>query len=489
MGEITTPIEEIRQEKIKKLMHIRSLGVNPYPSEPVFDIEPIKTARTKTIENEVSVAGRMMSFRGHGGISFADLTDSTGTIQISFKRDMLSEDQTTLLALIDPGDFIEVQGALFKTKTDELTILVNQFNLLSKSIRPLADPNNPITDKELRFRKRYLDLISHEATRHIFQVRHRLTHGIREFLNQKDLTEVETPILQPLYGGANAQPFTTKINALDTTAYLRIASELYLKRLMVAGYAGVFDIAKDFRNEGIDQTHFPEFTMLEAYIAFTDYHGMMDVMEQLMRHLSTDVLQTSVVSVGETPIDLNQTWHRISMTDLIKNQLQFDIDHCSDNDLIDFARANKLDITAIQSRGEKVFTIFDKLISHTLVNPTWVIDYPIEVSPLAKQHRDKPNLTERFELYIGGVELMDGWSEINDPLEQRKRFITEQSRKFAEGETAQPLDEDFLEAMEYGLPPFAGVGAGIDRLTMFFTNTWSIQETILFPFKKPLGSN
>jgi len=341
----------------------------------------------------------------------------------------------------------------------------------------------------VRLRKRYLDLLTNPHSQHVFEIRHQLTRGIRQFLDQKGLVEVETPILQPLYGGANAKPFTTHINALDTKAYLRIAPELYLKRMVAAGYEGVYELAKDFRNEGIDQTHFPEFTMLEAYISYIDYQRMMDVMEEMFRYLSSTVLEIPTVVVYNYEINLSGEWKRIAMTDLIKQELGLDVFTMSYEELTHFAQRHDLEVSSGISSGELIFTIFDKLISEKLVNPTWVIDYPIEVSPLSKRHRSKKGFAERFELYIGGVELIDGWSEITNPLEQRARFEAESYRKFDEGEIAQPVDEDFLEALEYGLPPFAGIGTGIDRLTMFFSNTWQIQETILFPFKKQRDVN
>jgi len=486
MDDSTQPIEIIRSEKLKKIAAIRDLGYNPYPAVLEFKITPISTATQSTDGESAHVAGRLTSIRGHGGIKFADIADETGTIQLAFKDDILSPTQRELLGLMDPADFVEVSGELFTTKAGELTIKVTAFNLLSKAIRPLPDNHEGIKDKEVRYRKRYLDLMINPETRRIFSIRHKIVKGIRTFLDEKGLTEVETPVLQPLYGGANAKPFTTHINALDTDAYLRIASELYLKRLVVGGIEGVYDIAKDFRNEGIDQTHYPEFSMLETYIPYIDYHGMMDVMEEMMRYLAFDVLDMNSVTVHDTQVNLKGVWKRVVMTDLIQQKLNLDPLTKTQKELEVFARENHLEFANTITKGELIFLIFDKLCADSLIDPTWVIDYPQEMSPLSKQHREKEGFVERFELYIGGVEIMDGWSEINDPIEQRARFEAEAYRNLGDGEQAQPIDEDFLEAMEHGLPPFAGIGTGIERLTMFFTNNWSIQEVILFPFKKPL---
>jgi lysyl-tRNA synthetase class 2 len=307
---------------------------------------------------------------------------------------------------------------------------------------------------------------------------------MRNFFNQKGYTEVEVPILQPLYGGANAKPFTTYINYLDTSAYLKIASELYLKRLLVAGLGAVYDIAKNFRNEGIDQTHYPEFTMLELYIPYADYFDMMNVIEEMTKVLANNVLGTTVIKIHDQEVDLAGSWRKVRMTDLIKEVLGLDVATMSHAKLLEYARSRNLEVSSQMRRGELIFALFDKLASKTLMQPTWVYDYPAEISPLAKRKFDQPEIAERFELYVGTKEIYDGWSEMNDPVLQRASFENEVYRKLDEGEITQPIDEDFLEALEYGMPPAAGIGIGIERLTMFFTNTWAIQETILFPFKK-----
>jgi len=477
------PIDEIRSEKIKKINSLISKQINPFPAFVQFQITSIQNAKILKQGGNVAVRGKVETKRAHGKLIFLDITDFQEKIQLAYKQEELGKEKFEIAKLIDSGDFIEAEGEIFITQSGELTILVKKFNILSKAIRPLPQPSN-FTDKEQRLRKRYLDLLLNPESKKIFETRHKITKGIRDFLNNKNYTEVETPILQPLYGGANAKPFTTNFNALSSLAYLRIAPELYLKRLIVGGMGGVYEIARNFRNEGIDQTHYPEFTMLEVYIPYFDYQNMMDTMEEMLRYLNTKVLNLKTAKVGEKEVNLDQKWRKVAMTDLIQENFGIDVNKMSKEDILEFASKNHVKTESEISKGELIFKLFDDLLTDSLINPTWVIDYPQEVSPLAKSHRTKVGYTERFELYIGGKEIMDGWSELNNAIEQRERFVAESYRKLDETESAQPLDEDFLESIEYGMPPFAGVGVGIDRLTMFFTNTWAIQETILFPFKK-----
>ncbi len=482
-------LEEIYQIRLKKLEELRRKGINVYPTKFPHDnaIKPILDNFTNFDGIQVSTAGRIMSWREHGKSTFGHLQDETGKIQIYFKIDEMKEDAYELIKYLDVGDIIGVKGTAFRTHRGEITILVKEWDLLTKSLRPLPEKWEGLSDKEIRLRKRYLDLLMNEDSRRIFKIRHDLVRGIREFLDRKGLTEVEVPILQPLYGGANAKPFTTHINSLDSLAYLKIASELYLKRLVVGGLGGVYDISKNFRNEGVDQTHYFEFSMLEAYVPYIDYQQMMDLLEEMMRYLAMDVLKTEVVKVHENEVNLNQEWKRITMYDLIKEDQGIDVTSMSDDELLKYAHSKKIDLEGNTRRGEIIFYIFDKISSKKLMNPTWVYDYPMEISPLSKRNFDRPEIAERFELYIGGKEIMDGWSEKNDPIDQRQSFEAENYRKLdAESEVAQPIDEDFIESMEYGMPPTAGVGVGIERLTEFFTNVWTIQETILFPFKKPI---
>jgi lysyl-tRNA synthetase class 2 len=482
-------LDELYAVRLQKLEELRKKGINVYPTRFSHDnaIKPILDNFSNFEGIQVSTAGRIMSWREHGKSTFGHLQDETGQIQIYFKIDEMKEESFKLLQYLDIGDIIGIKGTAFRTHRGEITILVKQWDLLTKALRPLPEKWEGLTDKETRLRKRYLDLIMNEETRRMFKIRHNLVRGIREFLDKKGLTEVEIPIIQPLYGGANAKPFTTHINSLDSNAYLKIASELYLKRLLIGGMGGVYDISKDFRNEGVDQTHYFEFTMLEAYIPYIDYNQLMDILEEMMRYLAMDVLKTEVVKVFDNEVNLNQEWKRISMHDLIKQDQGIDVTDMSDQELLAYAHSKKIDLEGNTRRGELIFYIFDKISSKKLMNPTWVYDYPVEVSPLSKRKVGDENIAERFELYIGGKEIMDGWSEKNDPIDQRNSFEAENYRKLdTESEVAQPIDEDFIEAMEYGMPPTAGVGVGIERLTEFFTNVWVIQETILFPFKKPV---
>jgi len=482
-------LEEIRQIRLSKLSELREKGVDVYPTkfEQTSTIEPILSNFANFENIDVSVAGRIMSWREHGKSTFAHLQDETGKIQIYLKIDEIGEEQFNSLKFLDVGDIIGVKGTGFRTHRGEISVLVKNWQLLTKSLRPLPEKWDGLTDKEVRLRKRYLDLLVNEETRRIFKIRHAVVRGIREFLDRKGLTEVEVPILQPLYGGANAKPFTTHIRALNTDAYLKIASELYLKRLVVGGLGGVYDISKNFRNEGIDQTHYFEFTMLEAYVPYIDYQQMMDLLEDMMRYIAMDILKTETVKVHETEVNLKQDWKRISMYELIKQDQGVDVTIMSDEELLAHAKSNKIDLEGNTRRGEIIFYLFDKISSKKLINPTWIYDYPYEISPLSKRNFHRPEIAERFELYIGGKEIMDGWSEKNDPIDQRASFEAENYRKLdTDSEVAQPIDEDFIEAMEYGMPPLAGVGIGIERLTEFFTNVWAIQETILFPFKKPV---
>jgi lysyl-tRNA synthetase class 2 len=483
-------IDEIYTQRLQKLDELRQKGIDTYPTKYQIDntIAPLLSNFPNFENISVSIAGRIMSWREHGKSIFGHLQDETGSIQLYFKIDELGEEYYKLLKYLDIGDIIGIKGTVFKTQRAEITILVKEWTILTKSLRPLPDKWEGLQDKELRLRKRYLDLLVNDETRRIFKIRHAIVRGIRDFLNKKGLTEVEVPVLQPLYGGANAKPFTTHINSLDVDAYLKIASELYLKRLVVGGLGGVYDISRNFRNEGVDQTHYFEFTMLEAYVPYIDYQQMMDLLEEMMRYLALDVLKTEVVKVYENEVNLNQEWKRISMYDLIKKDQGIDVTTMSDEELLTYAHSKKIELEGNTRRGEIIFYIFDKISSKKLMNPTWVYDYPMEISPLSKRNFANPEIAERFELYIGGKEIMDGWSEKNDPIDQRKSFEAENYRKLdSESEVAQPIDEDFIEAMENGMPPLGGVGVGIERLTEFFTNTWVIQETILFPFKKPHG--
>jgi lysyl-tRNA synthetase class 2 len=474
-------IKKIRIEKIKKLL---DLGINPYPSKPREDPIDIESARGKS-DQEVCVCGRVMSIRSHGNVGFFDLKDETGKIQLWFQKDIL-KDSYKIIELLDVGDILFAKGAVTKTKAGEISINVSDFQLLSKSIRPLPSNWFGVKDIEDRYRKRYLDLIFNEEVRKRFNTRTLLVREVRNYLDGLGFWEVETPTLQPLYGGANAKPFKTRHQALDHNFYLRIADELYLKRLIVGGYKKVYEICKDFRNEGIDQTHSPEFTMIEYYESYADYQRVMDVTEGLFKHLAEKVFGEMKIKVGEKDIDISQKWPRISMIELIKKHLNLDVEKENENGLVEFCKDNHIEILGGETKGQLIYSIFEHKVTDLLEGPVWVVDYPKDVSPLSKDHPEKSGWVERFEGYIGGKEICDGWSELTDPREQRARFENDVKLTRSDREEAQQVDEDFLEAIEYGMPPLGGIGIGIDRLTMFFTNCWAIKEVILFPTLRPL---
>jgi lysyl-tRNA synthetase class 2 len=479
-------ISKIRADRLKKKEQLLGLGINPYPSSISLKGErtSVQNAR-ESLGREVLVSGRIRAIRLHGGASFLDLEDFTASIQLLFQKNVLA-DKYSLVSLFDTGDFLAVKGEVIKTQAGEITIRVSDFQFLSKAIRPLPSVWYGLKDIEERYRKRYLDLLLNPEVKKRFLVRTKLVREIRNYLDSLGFQEVETPTLQPLYGGANAKPFKTHLNALDCDMYLRIADELYLKRLLVGGYEKVYEICKDFRNEGMDLTHNPEFTMIEYYEAYADYHRVMDVTEGLFKHLAKAIFGKMKIEVGEREIDISKKWPRVKMVDLIKEKLGFDVLEESEEFLADYCRKNQIELIGGEKKGQLIYTIFEHKVTDLLIDPVWVIDYPEAVSPLSKAKNDEPGWVERFEGYIGGKEICDGWSELNDPLIQRKRFETDVKAARKDREEAQQVDEDFLEAMEYGMPPIGGIGIGIDRLTMFFTNTWSIKEVILFPTMKPL---
>ena len=472
-------LEEIRQARLEKLQKLRDLGVDPYPPKSSYTLTSIVKAREEEGKT-LAVAGRLWRWREHGNVTFADLKDSSGQIQLLFQKKNL-DSKFDLLKLFDVGDFLAVCGEVIKTSAGEITIDVAKFELLSKSLRPLPDDWHGLKDIEVRYRKRYLDLLLDPEMRHRFDVRTSVFKETRNYLDALGFKEVETPIFHPLYGGANAKPFTTHMQALDTDFYLRIAFELYLKRLVAGGYDKVYEIGRDFRNEGIDHSHNPEFTMLEWYEAYADYHRVMDVTEGLFKHLAEKIFGRTQIQVGDTTVEIGHAWPRITMSDLLAQKLDLDVEKLDVKALTEFCQKRKLELVRGETKGQLIFEIFDKLIAKDLINPTWVIDYPADVSPLSKPHRTREGWTERFEGYMGGREICDGWSELTDPQVQRERFETDTKIARKDKSEAQQVDEDFLEAMEYGMPPMGGIGIGMDRLVMFFTNTWSLKEVILFP--------
>ena len=488
--------ENLRRNKKQEL---ETLGINPYPSDTFTSNTSAKDIlqnynETSTNWQNVSIAGRIMNRRIMGAASFLELQDATGKIQLYIHRDTLcpSEDKifynVVFKKLLDIGDIIGVQGYVFITKVGEVSIQVQKLTLLAKSLRPLPivkeDDNqvyDAFTDPEQRYRQRYVDLLVTPTTRIIFQKRTQMLNTIRQYLNKQGYEEVETPILQPIYGGALAKPFKTHHNTLNMPLYLRIANELYLKRLIVGGYEGVYEFAKDFRNEGMSRFHNPEFTMLELYVAYKDYNWMMDLTEELIEQIALQLHQNTKVQVGDNLIDFKRPWKRFTIFEAIQNFTGIDISNMDEHSLRKTAADLSIPIEPSAGKGKIIDDIFGEKCEPYLIQPTFITDYPTEMSPLAKQHRDNPALVERFEVICNGKEICNAFSELNDPIEQRKRFEEQLQLGQRGDEEAMMLDEDFLRALSYGMPPTAGLGIGIDRLTMIMTNAPSIQEVIFFP--------
>ncbi len=493
--------EQIRRESLAEL---RKLGINPYPAAEyktnVFAAEILANFSDESNNyQDVCIAGRIMSRRIMGNASFAELMDSSGRIQIYVRRDDIcpGEDKTlyntVFKRLLDIGDIIGVKGRVFRTQMGEITVHVNEFTILSKSLRPLPIVKekdgilfDAVTDPELRYRQRYVDLIVNPQVRDVFRNRTSIIQSMRELFNSKGYLEVETPILQPIPGGAAARPFITHHNTLDIPLYLRIANELYLKRLIVGGFEGVYEFAKDFRNEGMDRTHNPEFTVMEIYIAYKDYNWMMTFTEEIVKKAALDLHGKTEISYGDRTINLNPPFKRISMTDAIRENTGYDISGMSEEEIRKLC--DKLDVphSPEMGKGKLIDSIFGEKCEHTYIQPTFIIDYPVETSPLTKMHRSKPGLVERFELMINGKEIANAYSELNDPVDQLERF-QDQLRLSEKGDDeAMFIDLDFVKALEYGMPPTSGMGIGIDRLTMLLTDQPSIQDVLLFPQMKPL---
>ena len=489
-----TTIADLRDIRISKLQKIIDLGINPFPPTGIkTNTNSEITENYEKFDNkEVTLSGRLISWREHGPLIFGHIQDESGRIQLYIKKDILFQTNKKEqhigfedLNLLDVGDFIEAGGIITKTQKGEISIQPKYIKLLSKSLRPLPEKWEGLKDVEERYRKRYLDFIANPQSRKIIDARWKITEEIRKFLWGKNFSEVETPILQSLYGGTNAKPFTTHFNALNCDFYLRVAPELYLKRLIVGGYEKVFEIAKNFRNEGIDHTHFPEFTMLEWYEAYADYNKTMDLAEELFKYVAKAIHGSTTIKVRDMEIDIGKTWKRIPVEDILKEKLDIEWDKVSDTEVKEIQKKYNVEVRGTWTKSKVLFTTFEKEIAPKIEEPTWVIDYPSEVSPLSRQHRSKEGRTERFEGYIGGVEIFDGWSEIISGLEQRKRFETEQKNMREGDKEAMPMDEDFVEALEYGCPPLGGIGFGIDRMVMLLTNTWAIKDVVAFPILKP----
>jgi len=490
--------EIIRREKLQKL---NDLGIDAFPAAEYKTTDSTKSIKQNFEEGKkVVIAGRLMSRRIQGKASFAELQDSEGRIQVYFNRDEICPDEDKTLYnevykhLLDIGDIIGIQGELFKTQVGEMTVMVKNFTLLTKSLRPLPLPKvdaegnvfDGFTDPELRYRQRYADLVVNPHVKEIFVKRTKLFNAMRTFFNDAGYFEVETPILQAIPGGAAARPFITHHNALDIPLYMRIANELYLKRLIVGGFDGVYEFSKNFRNEGMDRTHNPEFTAMEIYVAYKDYNWMMDFTEKLLEFCATQVNGSSESVFGEHTISWKAPYPRVSMTEAIQTYTGFDITGKSEQELFDFAKSIEIEVDETMGKGKLIDEIFGEKCEGNFIQPTFITDYPVEMSPLTKKHRSQEGLTERFELMVCGKEIANAYSELNDPIDQRQRFEHQLllSEK-GDDEATGFIDEDFLRALEYGMPPTSGLGIGMDRLIMFLTNNPSIQEVLFFPQMRP----
>lgn len=493
---------ELIKRRYEELDEIIKQGILPfeYSFNVDSDSEKIKNNFVEGTEVNVSIAGRIMAIRRMGKASFAHIQDHKGKIQIYLKKDEIG-DAYDIFKLLDIGDIIGVEGFVFKTKTGEISVHTKKLVLLSKSLLPFPIAKEVIdeegnktvfdqfADKELRYRRRYLDLIVNPEIKDVFIKRSKIISSMRNFLDSNGYLEVETPVLQPIYGGASARPFTTYHNTLDTQLYLRIADELYLKRLIVGGFNGVYEISKDFRNEGMDKSHNPEFTMMELYVPYKDYNWMMEFVESMFEHICNTVFNTLEFQIEDKLINFKAPWKRVSMIEEIQSKTGLNVLNCTLEDLKSTAKKQGIDISAINSKAKLIDELFSVTVEPELIQPTFIIDYPIELSPLAKKHRTKEGVVERFEGYVMGREICNAFSELNDPIDQRKRFEEQVKMREAGDEEAHQIDEDFLRALEYGMPPTAGLGIGIDRIVMLFTNQPSIRDVIFFPQMKPEVKN
>ncbi|MBT8270063.1 MAG: lysine--tRNA ligase [Flavobacteriaceae bacterium] len=489
--------EIVRREKLQK---IKEMGINPYPPEAYEISHTSKQLKDQFEEGKrVQIAGRLMSRRIQGKASFAELQDSEGRIQVYFNRDEIcqGEDKSKYndlyKKLLDIGDFIGIEGELFTTQVGEQTVMVKDFTLLSKTLRALPLPKtdaegkvyDAFTDPEQRYRMRYVDLVVNPHVKDVFVKRTQIMNTIRNYYNDMGFLEVETPILQPIPGGAAARPFMTHHNALNIPLYLRIANELYLKRLIVGGFDGVYEFSKDFRNEGMDRTHNPEFTVMEMYVAYKDYHWMMESTEQLLEKVAMDLHGTTEVKMGDTVIDYKSPYPRVGILDAILEHTGYDLHDKSEDEVREIAKKLEIEIDETMGKGKLIDEIFGETCEPHYVQPTFIIDYPVEMSPLTKKHRTKPGLTERFELLVNGKELANAYTELNDPIDQRERFEDQLKLSEKGDDEAMFIDQDFIRALEFGMPPTSGIGIGIDRLTMFMTDSQSIQDVLFFPQMRP----
>ncbi|OGF47101.1 MAG: lysine--tRNA ligase [Candidatus Firestonebacteria bacterium RIFOXYC2_FULL_39_67] len=482
---------EIFQERAEKVKKLREAGVNPYP----YKFDPTGKSKELTekykdleigkhLEEDIyAVAGRIMSLREHGKSAFSHIKDGAGLIQIYFKMDLLGEKQWEIFKKLDIGDFIGAKGDIFKTRTGEVTIRVRELTLLSKSMLPLPEKWHGLKDVEIRYRQRYLDMIANPEVKDTFYTRSCIIKLIRKFLEEKSFLEVETPMMHSIPGGAAAKPFKTFHNALGIELFMRIAPELYLKRLLVGGFERVFEINRNFRNEGISIKHNPEFTMLELYQAYADYNDMMDLTEEIFEYVAKNIFGTTKIVYQEKEIDFARPWKRISMSDSVKEVTGIDVLNLSFDEIKAACAGKNIETAPVVSKGQLINELFEKIVEPTLIQPTIIKDYPIEISPLAKKKRDDDMLVERFEVFIFGRETANAFSELNDPLDQKERFLKQiDHEKEAE---LKKVDYDYITALEHGMPPAGGLGIGIDRMVMFFTNSPSIRDVILFPQMRP----
>jgi len=495
---IQQEINVLIKRRHEELEELKSKGFEPfaYSFEVDSNAKEIKATYKEDEEKNVKVAGRLMALRRMGKASFAHIQDHTGRIQIYLKKDEIGEAYSAF-KLMDIGDIIGVEGFVFKTRTGETSVHVKQLTILSKSLRPLPIAKeitdeqgnktvfDQFADKELRYRQRYLDLVVNPDIKDTFIKRSKVISSMRRFLDENGYLEVETPILQPLYGGAAARPFVTHHNTLDTELFLRIADELYLKRLIVGGFNGVYEISKDFRNEGMDRTHNPEFTMMELYVPYKDYDWMMNFVEKMVQNICTEVFNKTEFTFEGKNIDFKSPWKRVSMVDAIEEKTGVNVITAPIGDIKNACKKHGVDLKTVESKAKMIDELFSATVEPELIQPTFIMDYPLELSPLAKKHRSKEGVVERFEAYVAGRELCNAFSELNDPIDQKERFEGQGKMREEGDEEAHQIDEDFIRALEYGMPPTAGLGIGIDRLVMILTDQSSIRDVIFFPQMKP----
>lgn len=484
------------QVRRQKLQELYDLGIDPFgqkfdrtdmaePLHEQWDQYSKEELKEKEDESHVTVAGRIMTKRGKGKAGFAHIQDLTGQIQLYVRKDQIGEDQFAIWKSADLGDIVGIEGVMFKTNTGELSVKAKDFTLLTKALRPLPDKHHGLQDIEQRYRQRYLDLITNQDSTQTFINRSKILQEMRNFLNKKGFLEVETPMMHQIAGGAAARPFVTHHNALDATLYMRIAIELHLKRLIVGGLEKVYEIGRVFRNEGVSTRHNPEFTMIELYEAYADFHDMMDITESMVRHIAQEVLGETTIPYGEEQVDLGSNWKRVHMVDAVKEATGVNFyDVKSNEEARDLAKEHGVEITDHMKYGHIVNEFFEQKVEESLIQPTFVYGHPIEISPLAKKNPEDPRFTDRFELFIVGREHANAFTELNDPIDQRARFEAQLQEREEGNDEAHEMDEDFLEALEYGMPPTGGLGIGIDRLVMLLTNSPSIRDVLLFPYMR-----